>query len=642
MKKQFICSRNVKFDKKQFYCSVSKDSSRSFAFQPVVNNQNTETPTVNSQDGTNDPGVVPSTANVDDLTETESTQSLLLPSLTDNENLVNQATSPEKRAIKTPERLGNPIQFPEKQKITDFTFSPQCHSEKKNPLTRSEAMNSMNCESWKQTINSELDSLQKLGVYDLVDKQKDFPLIKGKWIFVTQRLPDGSISKHKARYVAKGYSQVYGENYTETFSPTVSHSTIRVLLALAAKNSMKIHQIDVKTAFLNSPIKDNIYLEQPPGSIQEGYEDKVWKLKKCLYGLKQASRAWYTHLADILTKQLKFAKSEQDPCLFVQRIGKRNQYLLSWVDDILIFTNEDNEASEIKSSIGKFMQINDQGVVNNFLGMQIQMKDGTIAISHEGYISKLLEKLNMSDCKVAKDPMSNVQFDENSKSFDENLYRKLIGSLLYLSVSTRPDIAFAVNRLAQFNNCPKETHFVAAKTVLRYLKGTTKVSLKYSKDSSGNNNLLCYSDAAWGTQKDRKSISGVLIKLNENDSPVISRSSKQSLISLSTCEAEHIALTLLIQEIKFVQNILTSIQLNVDNVSVHTDSQSAMALIRNPIISQRSKHIDLKYHFCRQFFQDGSADLLYMDTNSNIADLFTKVLNWIKFKQFVSKLSFAS
>ena len=165
-----------------------------------------------------------------------------------------------------------------------------------------------------------------------------------------------------------------------------------------------------------------------------------------MYGLKQASRAWYTHLADILTKQLKFEKSEQYPCLFVRRIVKRNQYLLSWVDDILIFTYEDNEASEIKSSIGKFMQIDYQGVVNNFSGMQIQMKDGTIAIPHEVYISKLLEKWNMSDCKVAKDPMSNVQFDENSKPFDENLFRKLIGSLFYLSVSTRPDIAFAVNR----------------------------------------------------------------------------------------------------------------------------------------------------------------------------------------------------
>ena len=260
-----------------------------------------------------------------------------------------------------------------------------------------------------------------------------------------------------------------------------------------------------------------------------------------MYGLKQASRAWYTHLADILTKQLKFEKSEQDPCLFVRRFGKRNQYRLSWVDDIFIFTNEDKEASEIKSSIGNFMQKDDERVVNKFLGMQTQMKDGTIAISHEGYISKLLEKWNMSDCKVAKDPMLNVQFDENSKPFDKNLYRKLIGSLLYLSVSTRPDIAFAVNRLAQFNNCPKETHFVAAKRVLRYLKGTIKFSLKYSKDSSGNNNLLCYSDADWGTQKGRKSISGVLIKLNENDSPVIWRSPKQSLISLSTREAEYIA-----------------------------------------------------------------------------------------------------
>ena len=133
-------------------------------------------------------------------------------------------------------------------------------------MSYSDAMKSMNCESWKLGINSELDSVKNLCVYDLVDKQKDFPLIKGEWIFVTILLPDGSVSKHKACYVAKGYSQVYGENYNETFSSIVSHLTIRVLLALAAKNIMKIHQIDVKTAFFNSPIKDNFHLEQPPGS----------------------------------------------------------------------------------------------------------------------------------------------------------------------------------------------------------------------------------------------------------------------------------------------------------------------------------------------------------------------------------------
>ena len=179
---------------------------------------------------------------------------------------------------------------------------------------------------------------------------------------------------------------------------------------------------------------------------------------------------------------------------------------------------------------------------------------------------------------------------------------------------------------------------------MRYLKGTIKFCLKYSKDSSDNKNLLCYSDADLGTQKDRKSNSRVLIKLNENDSPVFWRSSRQSWISLSTCEAEYIALTILIQEIKFVQINLTSIQLNVDNVSVYIVSQSEMALIRKPMLSQRSKHIDLKYLFCRQFFEDGSAELLYVDTKSNIADVFTKVkvLNGIKFKQFVSKLSFAS
>ena len=163
--------------------------------------------------------------------------------------------------------------------------------------------------------------------------------------------------------------------------------------------------------------------------------------------------------------------------------------------------------------------------------------------------------------------------------------------------------------------------------------------MKYSKDSSVKNNLICYSDADWGNQKDRKSISGVLIKLNENDSPVIWRSTNQSLISLSSCEAEYIALTIFIQKIKFVQIMLTSTKLNVDNVPVHTDSKSAMELIRNPIFSKRSKHVDLKYHFCRQVFEYRSAKLIYMDTSSNIADAFTKVLNCIKFEQFASKLS---
>ena len=195
--------------------------------------------------------------------------------------------------------------------------------------------------------------------------------------------------------------------------------------------------------------------------------------------------------------------------------------------------------------------------------------------------------------------MSNEQSDKNSKSFDENLYRKLIGSLLHLSVSTQPDIVFAVNRLAHFNKCPKETHFVTAKKIFRYLKRTIKFSLKSSKDSSGINNLLCYSDADWGNQKDRKSISGILIKLNENDSPVIWRSSKQSLISLSTCEAEYIELPILIQEFKFVRIILTKFQLNVDNVSVYTDSQSAMALIRNLIIFPEIKAHRLEVSFVR-------------------------------------------
>ena len=193
------------------------------------------------------------------------------------------------------------------------------------------------------------------------------------------------------------------------------------------------------------------------------------------------------------------------------------------------------------------MQIEDQGIVNNFLCLQIEVSDKGISVTHD--------KWKMAESKVVKDPMSTTEFDENSRLFDANLYRKLIGSLLYLSVSSRPDIAFAVNRLAQFNNKPLETHFAAAKRILRYLKATSEMGLFYSKEVS-EISVRGYSDADWGSQKDRKSVSGVVIKMNTKDSPVIWRSSKQTLISLSTCEAEYIALTLLIQELKFLTNLL--------------------------------------------------------------------------------------
>ena len=236
----------------------------------------------------------------------------------------------------------------------------------------------------------------------------------------------------------------------------------------------------------------------------------------------------------------------------------------------MIFTQSENEASNVKSSIKNYLQI--------------EVSNKGISVTHEGYINKLLDKWKMAESKVVKDPMSTTEFDENSKPFDANLYRKLIGSLLYLSVSSRPDIAFAVNRLAQFNNKPLETHFTAAKRILRYLKATSKTGLFYSKEVS-EISVRGYSDADWGSQKDRKSVSGVVIKMNTKDSPVIWRSSKQTLISLSTCEAEYIALTLLIQELKFLTNLLKSIDIEVSKPEVFTDSQSAMALIKNQIIS---------------------------------------------------------
>lgn len=634
-KNKFVISRNVKFDEQRFDGIQSFEPKQSFdEIFPIPNFR----PELNNQTDKNETEVVPEVEEeVFPLPVEGISEQLELNAESDSDSLETNLPYPiderPQRQRRVPVYLQDYVCY-DKEDVIHLNAALKASANVNDPATYQEAMNSELKEYWQSAMETEMSSLKEHGTWELVPMPKDKPVIKGKWVFVTKRDKNGCVVKHKARYVAKGFSQIYGENYSETFAPTVSYSSIRAMLAFAAKENLAIQQIDIKTAFLNSPIEEEVYVEQPEGFLISGRETYVCKLKRCLYGLKQASRAWNQHITAILLK-LGFNQSEQDPCIFYHK--EKQEYLMVWVDDIAIFAKTENDISKVIEMIKEHLDVDERGKLNWFLGMEIKHDDNGLVISQNRYISDLLLKWGMKDCKPVPDPIFATKFASDLPECNQNIYRQLIGSLLYVSITSRPDIAYAVNVLSQYTSKPLECHFIAAKRVLRYLKGTNQ-SLKYSK-YSGSLRLLAFTDADWANNdENRRSTSGTVIKLHASDSPIVWKTAKQRTVALSSCESEYVAITQCIQELIFLQNLFRSIQVNCFPAMIYTDSQSAMALANNAVVSNRSKHIDIKFHFIRGFLNNKNGVLKYVKTSDNIADIFTKDLHGQKFKYLVQLL----
>ncbi|RVW50731.1 Retrovirus-related Pol polyprotein from transposon RE1 [Vitis vinifera] len=346
-------------------------------------------------------------------------------------------------------------------------------------------------ENWMIAMQEELNQFERSEVWELVPRPSNQSVIGTKWVFRNKMDENGIIVRNKARLVAQGYNQEEGIDYEETFAPVARLEAIRMLLAFACFKDFILYQMDVKSAFLNGFINEEVYVEQPPGFQSFNFPNHVFKLKKALYGLKQAPRAWY--------ERLNFSK-----CMH----------------------------SEFEMSM--------MGELNYFLGLQIkQLKEGTF-INQAKYIKDLLKRFNMEEAKVMKTPMSSsikLDMDEKGKSIDSTMYRGMIGSLLYLTAS-RPDIMYSVCLCARFQSCPKESHLSAVKRILRYLKGTMNIGLWYPKGD--NFELIGFSDVDFaGCRVERKSTSGTCHFLGH--SLVSWHSKKQNSVALSTAEAEYIA-----------------------------------------------------------------------------------------------------
>ena len=518
------------------------------------------------------------------------------------------------------------------RKKPDFYGQEYCNICKvpKSPISYQEAAVGPDKEKWEVAMNTEMESLKENDVWDLVEPPVGQKIIGCKWVYKIKTGEDGSVQRYKARLVAQGFTQKYGTDFDETFCPVVRQESLRLLMALSVQHGLTLHQIDVTTAFLNGKLDKKVYMHQPNGYVCKGKEKYVCKLTKSIYGLKQSPRCWNLTL-DTYLKKLKFVQTASDPCIYYRKTGGDIMYIGVYVDDIILAGKTVKQLEEIKRDLSQEFDIKDLGKLGYFLGMKVVQSEESqsIWIGQPAYAENLLRKHGMQDSKPTGTPI-----DVNSKlqpattkadPVNQTEYQSAVGSLMYLAVSTRPDIAFAVNSLARFNSSPQKEHWTALKRVLRYLKGTLNHGIFYKQD--GLNKCIGYSDADWaGDISDRKSTSGYVFMLSGGAISWSSR--KQKCVALSTAEAEYVALSSAVQECIWLRQLEAELGNATEGLSlILEDNQSAIAMAKNPQYHGRAKHIDIRHHFVREQVALGNIELQYCSTTDMTADMLTKGLN---------------
>ncbi len=525
---------------------------------------------------------------------------------------------------------------PDRYAAGNVTIANKCFEE---PSFYEEDISRSNCDNWKEAMEQEMKSLRGNHTWDLVELPRDRKTVGSKWIYKIKIKADGSIERYKARLVAQGYTQKFGVDYDETFCPVVRMESFRTILASAIQKDLKLHQIDVTTAFLNGELEEEVYMKQPQGFILEGQEKLVCRLNKSIYGLKQSPRCWNTALHRKLD-DMGFVQSTSDPCVYKKDSGGDIFIIGVYVDDIVLAGKTDREIGEVKTALSASFDIKDLGKLHHFLGMNILHNDekGEVWIGQPIYTENLLKKYGMENSNPAKIPMDPsetfMKSTDLDERFDQHLYQSAIGSLSYLSVTTRPDITYSVNKMAKFCVDPSKHHWTGVKHILRYLKGTIQHGITYTKQSSGE--CVAYSDADWGRDlDDRKSTSGYLFVISGG--PVSWKSKKQSSVALSTAEAEYMALASSAQEAVWMRQLSSEMGIEYTKpVIIYEDNQSAIAMTKNPQFHGRTKHIAIKYHYIREQVNDGSITVQYCSTENMLADMLTKPLASTQFSKLCS------
>ena len=540
--------------------------------------------------------------------------------------------------------------------------------EQQTPSSYREAMASRDRDKWRAAAQAEFDGCVAQHTWVLVKRSSlssSTNIIPVKWVFKIKTDENGVVTKYKARITPKGFRQRYGVDYFEVFANTGKYKTLRVALSIAARRNMELRQLDVPQAFTQAALEEDVYMEMPEGFQVDGM---VCYLRKSLYGLKQSPRNWWLLVSAFIVVDMGWQATVSDPCLF-HKTSRTGQLMLLFlfVDDMQVGFQAEDEAEweESHALLQQRFNITNLGDSTFMLGMRItrDRRARTLTLDQELYITKALEKFGLDRCKSAPTPgvvtssrSPPATTDEerervrlrgggvsDQQPIDVKLYQEKVGTLLYAAISTRPDIAYEVNRRAQHMQAPTIADGRACDRVFRYLAGTKSLGLLFGRGSAADTGALsAYADADWGSNpSDRKSITGWVAMLGGD--PVSWASKKQKVVSQSSCEAELYAEAAAINEIKWLRGLLDELGLGGTHTPIlFGDNQSTQSLTRNGIKSERTKHVDIKYQFVTDEVTRGHVQLQWVPTTQQLADVLTKALGAQQHTTMVQRLMIAA
>ena len=507
------------------------------------------------------------------------------------------------------------------------------------PLSRKEAMAGPEAAKWLAAEKIELAKMHKTGTWELIERPSGVNVIKSRWVYRKKLNSKGEVIEFKARLVAKGFTQVEGVDFKETFAPVAKMKSIRAVCAIAAAKGMKVFQADVPHAFLWPYLKEEIYMEQAAG---HEVGSKICKLRRTLYGLKQSPREFNMLMDDYLRKE-GFVPTISDTCIYIKHLANGDiQIVAVYVDDLFIAGKIDSTLTAFLAKLQKDFDMKPIGLLEWYLGCRFQqLEDGTIIMDQETYLRQKLQEfeewIGIEQRASPLPPNWTEILLEESKPADKNFpYRSMLGSLMYAMVSSRPDLAFPVSLLSQFLAAPLEKHCSLLKHVFHYIRSNVDYSLTFEGSKDAIIMLEGHVDAGYGNNIECRSTSGFCFTIG--GSLVSWYSKKQGCVAQSACESEYISAAEAAKECLWFKNLLGEIGFKQGCIKMYEDNQACIALSKNPQNHNRTKHIQLIYHFIRDCVQKGEIDLLWVPTKEQLADLFTKGLPGHVLRPLLSRL----
>jgi hypothetical protein len=527
------------------------------------------------------------------------------------------------------------------------------------PLPRSfkQARKHLYSDKFAEAEKAELNSLASRGVYTPVPRPMGRKILRSKWVYdykINQKTDPPTLERFKARWCGDGSSQTEGVDFTETYSPVVKIQSIRIMIAIALLMGWHIEQMDVSTAFLYGDLDIPNYCNLPEGYViydRAGYP-LCAELHKALYGLHQAGRLWYRVIRDYLVGQ-GFEPMATDPCLFKKMKDGVPIFIMLYVDDLMLVSNDKALIEEIKTQIKKRFEVKDMGDAQFVIGLQLERFGDTVYLGQANYTKELLKEADMWDCSEKTTPME-TDWKHDAKSprlspVEETRFRSILMKISYLAQQTRPDLMFAVYTLAQYQSVCTQHDMIALTRIMRYLRGTWDLGLTFTKDVSGKCIIMdqpdlrpeVYADASYAQEEGRKSRSGYVFLIA--GAAVTWFSKNQPTVALSSTEAEYKALSDAVKEVLWIKMFIKELGLEgLNDVTINQDNLSTIAIAKNPIGHARMKHVDVTYHFLRDHVEKQDVKLVYCPTEDMVADVLTKALATREFRKFIQLMGLRS